>query len=162
MEKLRAYNVHTTQEYMTTPKRCPTCKSTDRVTQLRHPMDGYMKWACWSCTRDSIPEGSTIAMFDNRMDRSRWYIPITSEHDLNEMERIGTWAQEQGKNSVGFYVYTNWRIKTGCGPVSFSFGHENSMKFLAERIEYLRERLPVPSEKLTEVSPEVFQGTLDF
>lgn len=101
-------------------------------------------------------------MFDNRADRSRWYITITNEHDLVEMERIGTWAQEQGKNMVGFYVYTNWRINTRCGPVSFSFGHENSMKFLAERIEYLRKKIPVLSGKTIEVSPETYQATLDF
>jgi hypothetical protein len=78
------------------------------------------------------------------------------------MERIGHWAQKQGKNKVGLYVYTNWRIKTGCGPVSFSFGHENSMKFLIERIEYLREKLPLLSEKIIEVISEVFQATLDL
>ena len=46
-------------------------------------------------------------MFNNHIDGFRWYIPITSGHDLNEMERIGTWVQEQGTNNMGLCVYTN-------------------------------------------------------
>jgi len=103
-----------------------------------------------------------VAMFDNRADRSRWYIPITGEEDIVEMERIGAWAQEQGKNRVGLYVYTNWRVQTGVGPVSFSFGHENSMEFLRDRREWLMKELPVLAGKFTKVSPDVFQATLDF
>lgn len=99
-------------------------------------------------------------MFDNRMDGSRWYIPITSEEDVTEMERIGAWAHQQGKNKVGMYVYTNWRVQTGVGPVSFSFGHENSMEFLADRVKYLREKLPILGA--TEVSRGIYQMTLEL
>ncbi len=147
---------------MTAPKRCPTCKSTDTILLLKHPIEEYLKYTCGTCARKSIPRGATVAMFDNRTDGSRWYIPINREEDIIEMERIGKWAQEQGRNKVSLYVYTNWRVQTGVGPVSFSFGHENSMEFLKDRNEWLMKELPVLAGKFTKVSPDVFQATLDF
>ncbi len=149
---------------MTTPKRCPTCKSTDRITLLRHPIEGYIKWGCWSCVRKTFPVGSTVARFVHKITpgRSEWLMTISNERDLEEFEAIGNWAQTQGKNIVSLYMYTNWRKKTNAGPSSFSFGHEHSLEHLEGRIEWLRSKLPALSGQFTRISADVYQAILDF
>ncbi len=87
---------------------------------------------------------------------------ISNEEDLEEFEAIGNWAQEQGKNVVSLYVYTNWCKKTNVGPSSFSFGHEHSLEHIADRVEWLRKGLPVLSGHSVKASTSVYQATLDF
>ncbi len=94
--------------------------------------------------------------------RSEWLMTISNERNLEELEAIGNWAQEQGKNVVSLYMYTNWRKKTNVGPSSFSFGHEHSLEHLEGRIEWVRNRLPLLSGQFTEVSANVYQATLDL
>jgi len=147
-----------------TTKRCPKRKSNDRLTLLRHPVDGYVRWSCWRCIRSRYPVGALIARFidHTRPKESEWFVHIRGEEDLAELERIGEWAQKQGKNKVSIYCYYNWKGDKNIGPTSFNFGHEHSLEYLDDRLHYFRKHLATHEVVSQRVQPETYQAILDF
>jgi len=146
--------------------KCIICKSTSRpVTFHQHPQSqGAGSHWCHKCERKDYQQGDIIVGISWMHPRRgktwiKWRLghPLwpdeTLEDQLQDILEVGTWAQEQEKDSCGFSDWHHMGNMAG----GFQFGHESSMKFLQEHIESFREIVPlIPS-----LNPEPEQATLD-
>ena len=115
--------------------------NTDRLRLVRDPLDGQTEAVCWPCLREHFAQGARVVMikFQFRGRVHEFYLEPRVQEDIEHLRRIGEWAQAQGRNAVGFYLY---RWKSGShGAQAFSFGHEHSLSFLDETLGWLQDRL---------------------
>ena len=106
-------------------KRCKCGKST-HLKHLRDPLTRAREFVCYPCLKDRFPDGASVVMFEDYTKRDQHYIWIREERDIEELIRVGEWAQAKGMNAVGVYIYYRWRETKNIGPLSFNMGHEGS------------------------------------
>lgn len=109
---------------------------------LSNPFTVEDQHICHGCVVKRMGDVKKVALFIDysRKHHPRRYIPIRSEQDLDEISRMGEWAQTRGKNMVHFIVYHTWQHKLRAGYYAggFNFGHENSLEFLGRCVDGLR------------------------